>query len=203
MKTAAEIYNSSPDGTGGVRLTLRRPIQTRDARTCGPSLPLFRSGDAIRLATARERGHTRDDAPVRVGVGQSLITPPPRISLGRVWNGINDVARAAGVDPEDLDLSEEQAHGLMAAVVDALKRKARDQERAPPAGRPPKTTEDARPVVPSSIHAASLRQTRDYALGLAPKRAALSAQSAAAPAPTARMTAKDFAALRAKKGAAA
>jgi hypothetical protein len=185
----------------------RHAIQTTDAasgiRTHDPGRPLFGPDDAVRSATRRERGRmTRDDdEPVRVGVGQSLITPPPRISLGRVWTGIADAARAAGVDPEDLDLTEEQVQGLMAAVVDALKRRrARDQEREPAAGRSrsekePNITEDARRP---SIHAAAAQATRDWAASLPANRAALTAAPGAAPAAKARCSGPDFARLHDK-----
>jgi hypothetical protein len=55
------LYNSVPDAYGGVTLSLRQPIQTRDARTVGPAVPLFGPNDSIRLSSARERGQTRDE----------------------------------------------------------------------------------------------------------------------------------------------
>jgi hypothetical protein len=66
---SAELYDSKPDGYGGVKLTLRRPIQTNDSasmRARGPAVPMYRG--------------TRDDL---------LTGPEPvtRISLGKVWAG--------------------------------------------------------------------------------------------------------------------
>jgi hypothetical protein len=81
------LYRSAPDGSGGVTLTLRRPVlQTRDARTVDPPLPLMRPGDRVRMASRRERG-TRDELLTPMTSGQT-------ISRGKLWPA------GAGADPE-------------------------------------------------------------------------------------------------------
>jgi hypothetical protein len=142
-----ELYDSVPDGHGGVTLTLRRPVQTKDAATFG-----------------RERGQrrTRDDV---------LTGPEPekRISLGsKVWTGddgdpLVDYANYATaafaegcfaadrpLEAEDLDdyISRSEAH---TAVMKDIRAKvaSRDSSDPDPAGdRPPhERTRDARPSV--------------------------------------------------------
>jgi hypothetical protein len=106
------LYHSAPDGCGGVRLTLRQPIQTRDARTVDPPLPLFSAHDRVALPSPSERGFvgTRDQSPtwrdIREMIRDSVSKhaqlfrrsrgrtvddtltgndPQKRIALGTVW----------------------------------------------------------------------------------------------------------------------
>ena len=70
-------------GRNDWRLTLRQPIQTRDAATFharGPGYPLFGPNDAVRHPSPRERGLTRDEILEPMTSGQT-------ISRGTIWTG--------------------------------------------------------------------------------------------------------------------
>jgi hypothetical protein len=82
-----ELYNSVPDAYGGVTLSLRQPIPTRDAssiRTRDPGLPIFGPNASIRLASARERG-TRDEG----GELLKAVNSGVLIDLGRQYSATN------------------------------------------------------------------------------------------------------------------
>jgi hypothetical protein len=81
----ANDYECVQTGSGpsDIKLIPLKPIRTHDGvRVRGDSLPLFKPGDAVRLASARERGTgTRDD--ILSGPEKS----PKRISRGLIWDG--------------------------------------------------------------------------------------------------------------------
>ena len=190
-------------------------VPTRDARTSEPSL------------WGRERGRTRDELLVgpepvtRISLGKIWTggdDDPLVTAANEATQEFAEGTFAAGrvLHAENLDdyISSLRTH---ANEMAALREKMADAElragtgHGPAADKPPgegsrldgRTADRALANRGSPLFAAAMKHTQDFAVGLASKRAALTAQPQATSTVGARATAAEFAALRVRKGAAA
>lgn len=122
------------------------------------------------------------------------------IDLAKTWTGqLEDLHRGMSDAHAAGQLEGTTPEDLVAKTFGPAKDRgpAGDLPVEPGGGLDGRPTKDARG---STLLAAAARHTADYAAGLAPKRALLTAQIPEAPQGAARVTAKEFAALRVNKG---